>query len=61
MHAGALARWFGTFNYISWGTMPHDGPVIAKLFLEGVLDEDAGQKLPQVRSWVNYVRPDRTL
>jgi len=36
----------GTFDHIMWVTMTKDGPVIANLLLEGILDEDAVQNLP---------------
>ena len=37
----------GTFDHIMWVTMTKDGPVIANLLLEGILDEDAKQNLPE--------------
>lgn len=38
----------GQFDHVMWVSMTDEGPVVANLLLEGILDEDAKQNLPQV-------------
>jgi hypothetical protein len=37
----------GQFDHVVWVTMTDDGPVLCNLLLEGILDEDAKQNLPE--------------
>jgi len=37
----------GQFDHVAWITMTDEGPIVCNLLLEGILDEDAKQNMPQ--------------